>query len=120
MSKLRMPHINQLAVSGVIDGEPIHREDYVKLRIACRRNFRDGKGAWVEEVNYITAYVRGKVARSIRGIGDATYPGPLTKGLPVFATGRVRSEPPEHRLVMEIRNIELLKNREDDQEEEAA
>ena len=88
------------------------------MRIACRRHFRNDQDEWVEEVSYITARVRGKVAQSIVGMGDATYPGPLSEGLPVFATGRVRSVPPNHdRLVMEIRNIQVLKHQTDEDEE---
>ena len=118
MSKCRMPHINQLAVSGRIDGAPCQREGFVEVRIACQKSHRDATGAWVEETSYITARVRGKVALSIVGMGDATYPGPLTEGLPVFATGRVRSLPDDHnRLVMEVRNIEVLKRETDDEPE---
>ena len=118
MSKCRMPHINQLAVSGLIDGAPCQREDFVEVRIACQKSHRDATGAWVEETSYITARVRGKVALSIVGMGDATYPGPLTEGQPVFATGRVRSLPDDHnRLVMEVRNIEVLKRETDDEPE---
>ena len=119
MSKCRMPHINQLAVSGLIDGTPCQREGFVEVRIACQKSHRNAQGEWVEETSYITARVRGKVALSIVGMGDATYPGPLTEGQPVFVTGRVRSLPPDHnRLVMEVRNIEVLKNRETDDEQE--
>ena len=119
MSKFRMPHINQLAVSGRIDGAPVQREGFVEVRIACQKSHRNAKGAWVEETSYITACVRGKVAQSIVGLGDATYPGPLSEGRPVFATGRVRSLPDDQdRLVMEVRNIEVLKNRETDDEPE--
>lgn len=119
MSKFRMPHINQLAVSGLIDGAPCQREGFVEVRIACQKSHRNGKGAWVEEVSYITARVRGKVAQSIVGMGAATYPGPLTEGQPVFATGRVRSLSDDHdRLVMEIRNIEVLNKRQTDDEPE--
>ena len=119
MSKFRMPHINQLAVSGRIDGAPCQREGFVEVRIACQKSHRNAQGAWVEETSYITARVRGKVAQSIVGLGDATYPGPLSEGLPVFATGRVRSLPDDpDRLIMEVRNIEVLKNRETDDEPE--
>ena len=119
MSKCRMPHINQLAVSGLIDGAPCQREGFVEVRIACQKSHRTATGAWVEEVSYITARVRGKVALSIVGMGDATYPGPLTEGRPVFATGRVRSLPDDHdRLVMEVRNIEVLDKRQTDDEPE--
>lgn len=118
MSKCRMPRINQLAVSGLIDGAPCQREGFVEVRIACQKSHRDATGAWVEETSYITARVRGKVALSIVGMGDATYPGPLTEGLPVFATGRVRSLPDDHdRLIMEVRNIEVLKRETDDEPE---
>ena len=119
MNKFRMPHINQLAVSGLIDGEPIQREGFVEVRIACQKSHRNAQGAWVEETSYITARVRGKVAQSIVGMGDATYPGPLTEGRPVFATGRVRSLPDDpDRLVMEVRNIEVLNKRQTDDDQE--
>ena len=119
MNKCRMPHINQLAVSGLIDGEPIQREGFVEVRIACQKSHRNAQGAWVEETSYITARVRGKVALSIVGMGDATYPGPLTEGRPVFATGRVRSLPDDQdRLVMEVRNIEVLNKRQTDDDQE--
>ena len=41
MSKFRMPHINQLAVSGLIDGAPCQREGFVEVRIACQKSHRN-------------------------------------------------------------------------------
>ena len=106
---LKMPNINQLAISGVIKGQPICRDGFVELTVACRRNFRDKDGEWVEEKSYVTAHVKSKPVEPRAGIGDATFPGPLAEGLPVFITGRIRSEPPEHdRLYMEVRNIQVL------------
>ena len=109
---LRMPNINQLAISGIIEGQPVCRDGFVELTIACRRNFRDKDGEWVEEISYVTAHVKSKPI-------DATFPGPLAKGLPVFITGRIRSAPPEHdRLYMEVRNIQVLdKHHQPDEEE---
>ena len=106
---LKMPNINQLAISGVIEGQPVCRDGFVELTVACRRNFRDKDGEWVEEINYVTAHVKSDPIGSRTSIGDVTFPGPLAEGLPVFITGRIRSAPPTHdRLYMEVRNIQVL------------
>ena len=116
---LKMPNINQLAISGVIEGQPVRRDGFVELTVACRRNFRDKDGEWVEETSYVTAHVKSKPIESRAGIGDATLPGPLAEGLPVFITGRIRSAPPTHdRLYMEARHVEVLnKHRQHDEQE---
>ena len=116
---LKMPNINQLAISGIIEGQPVQRDGYLELTVACRRNFRDKDGEWVEDVSYVKARVNAKPIESRAGIQNATYPGPLTEGRPVFITGRIRSAPPEHAsLFLEARNIQVLKDRQPDDEQE--
>ena len=61
---LKMPNINQLAISGVIEGQPVCRDGFVELTVACRRNFRDKDGEWVEETSYVTAHVKSKPIES--------------------------------------------------------
>ena len=116
---LNMPNINQLAISGVIEGQPVCRDGFVKLTVACRRNFRAKDGEGVEEISYVTAHVKSEPIESRADIGDATFPGPLVEGLPVFITGRIRSAPPTHdRLYMEARHVEVLnKHCEHDEQE---
>ena len=70
---LKMPNINQLAISGVIEGQPVCRDGFVELTIACRRNFRDKDGEWVEEISYVTAHVKSEPIESRAGIGDAAF-----------------------------------------------
>ena len=115
----KMPNINQLALDGHIEGQPVQRYGYVELTVACRRRFRDEQGQWVEQINRVRVHTQAQPVESRAGIQDAPYPGPLTEGLPVFITGRIRSQPPTHdRLFLEARHVEVLKQRETDDEEE--
>lgn len=115
---LKMPKINQLAISGIISGDPVQRDGYLELTVACRRSYRNKAGEWVEEISYVQAHVKTKPIEHRAGQGDVPYPGPLAEGLPVFITGRIRSQPPEHTsLRMEVRNIQVLKDQPDDEEE---
>ena len=88
MSELKMPHINQVALSGrlVQDAElRVNDKGIPRLsgRLAVNRPFRDRDGAWREETSFFNFVCWQKMAEQ--------YAERLSKGTPLFVSGRLRS-----------------------------
>ena len=121
MPTLRMPNINQVAVSGRIVRDADFRfmdngQARCRARVAVNRSYRDHNQHWQEETSFFDIMVWNKAAEQLAER--------LTKGTPVFLTGRLQSltgrdedtDPPRERVVIQVRNLQVLDK---DQEEEA-
>ena len=123
MPTLRMPNINQVAVSGRICNDPDFRfmddgQARCRARVAVNRSYRDRNQQWQEETSYFDIVLRGKVAE--------TLCERLTKGTPLFITGRLQSksfrddhDQPQTRVVIQVRNCQVLDKEDINQEETA-
>ena len=123
MPTIRMPNINQVAVSGRITREPDFRfmDDGAarcRARVAVNRSYRDRNREWQEETSYFDIVLWNKSAEVLAKR--------LTKGTPVFITGRLQSksfrdehDQPQTRVVIQVRNLQVL-DKEDINQEEAA
>ena len=119
MPTLRMPNINQVAVSGRITRDADFRfmdngQARCRSRVAVNRSYRDRNQEWQEETSFFDVVLWNKSAEQLAER--------LTKGTPVFITGRLQSKSfrDEHdqqqtRVVIQVRNLQVL----DNQEEEA-
>lgn len=112
MSKLRMPTINQIALSGRLAQDPEFRltENGVarlSARLAVNRSYRQRNGEWQEESSFFNIVLWQKMAEY--------YAERIRKGTPVFIAGRLRShswrdeEDRHHSLVeIQVRSLQLL------------
>ena len=112
MSELKMPHINQVALSGrlVQDAELRTNDNGIPRlsgRIAVNRPFRDRDGAWREETSFFNFVCWQKMAEH--------YAERLAKGTPLFVSGRLRShtwkdeEDKNHSLIeIQARTVQIL------------
>ncbi|MDE2813650.1 MAG: single-stranded DNA-binding protein [Gemmatimonadota bacterium] len=122
MPTLRMPNINQVAVSGTLCQDPDFRfmDDGVarcRARVAVNRSYRDRNQEWQEETSYFDVVLWNKSAEVLAK--------QLTKGTPVFITGRLQShsfrdahDQPQTRVVIQVRNLQVLENEDVNQQEE--
>ena len=107
MDTPRMPNINQVALSGRIVENPVVRtseKDGICLsaRIAVSRSYRDDQGNWQEDVSFFDVVIRDK---------SAEYFGErLSKGTPVFLTGRLSSRPcsEANEVEIHVRTLQIL------------
>ena len=112
MSQLKMPAINQVALSGRVVQDPDFRltENGIprlSARIAVNRPYRDRHDAWQEETSFFDIILWQKAAES--------FSERLSKGTPVFVTGRLRSytwrdarDNPHAGVEVQVRNLQLL------------
>lgn len=112
MSDLRMPTINQVAVSGRLVQDPEYRitESGVarlSARLAVNRSFRDREGEWQTEASFFNFVVWQKQAE--------LFADRLHKGTPVFVSGRLRShswrdgdEQPHSLVEIQVRSLQIL------------
>lgn len=112
MSELKLPSINQVALSGRLVQDPDFRlgdNGIPRLsgRLAVNRSFRDRDGQWREETSYVHFILWQKMAQY--------YAEKLHKGTPVFLTGRLNShnwkdaEDQPHTLIeVQVRNLQIL------------
>lgn len=112
MSKLRMPTINQIALSGRLAQDPEFRltENGVarlSARLAVNRSYRQRNGEWQEESSFFNIVLWQKMAEY--------YADRIRKGTAVFIAGRLRShswrdeEDRHHSLVeIQVRSLQLL------------
>ena len=107
MDTPRMPNINQVALSGRIVEIPVLRTSEkegtcLSARIAVSRSYRDDQGNWQEDVSFFNVIIRDK---------SAEYFGQrLSKGTPVFLTGKLSSCPcsEAHEVVILVRTLQIL------------
>ncbi len=112
MSLLKMPHINQVALSGrlVQDPELLFGENgtaRLTARLAVNRSYRDRSDEWKEETSYFDVVLWQKAAES--------FAERLHKGTPVFATGRLQSrswhdkdDKAHSKIEIQVRNLQIL------------
>ena len=112
MPTLRMPNINQVAVSGRIVNDPDFRfmddgQARCRARVAVNRSYRDRNQQWREETSFFDVVIRGRSAEALAKR--------LLKGTPVFVTGRLQSltfsddhDQPQQRVVIQVRNCQIL------------
>ena len=112
MPTLRMPNINQVAVSGTLTRDPDFRfmddgQARCRARVAVNRSYRDRNQQWQEETSYFDVVIWNKSAEQLAQR--------LTKGTPVFITGRLQSksfrdknDQPQTRVVVQVRNLQIL------------
>ena len=122
MSELRMPTINQVAVSGRLVQDPEYRitESGVarlSARLAVNRNFRDRDGEWQTEASFFNFVVWQKLAE--------LFADRLHKGTPVFISGRLRShswrddeEQPHSLVEIQVRSLQILERAQTDDQED--
>ncbi|MEW6749522.1 MAG: single-stranded DNA-binding protein [Candidatus Latescibacterota bacterium] len=112
MTQLRMPAINQVALSGRLVQDPDFRvldngSARLSARIAVNRAYRDRNDAWQEETSFFSIVLWQRSAE--------IFHDRLHKGTPVFVTGRLRSstwrdeeDNPHSRVEIQVRNLQLL------------
>ena len=112
MSTLRMPNINQVALSGRLvqdpDFQPIDSGSApLRGRIAVNRPYRDRNDEWQEETSFFDIVLWQKAAE--------TFAQRLHKGTPIFTTGRLQShswrdddDQPHSRIEVQVRNLQIL------------
>ena len=112
MTQLRMPSINQIALSGRLVQEPDFRlldngTARLNARIAVNRPYRDRNDAWQEETSFFNIVLWQRAAER--------FAERLHKGSPVFVTGRLRSstwrdeeDNPHSRVDIQVRHLQLL------------
>lgn len=122
MPTLRMPNINQVALSGRVVSDPEFRfmdngAARLRARIAVNRSYRDRNDKWQEETSFFDIVLWQKFAE--------TLCRRLVKGTPVFVTGRLSSRnwrdddnKPQFRVEIQVRNLQIL-SREDGETVEA-
>ncbi len=121
MSQLKMPHINQVALSGRLVHEPeliLSESGAARLtaRIAVNRTYRDRNDEWQEETCFFDIVLWQKAAES--------FARRLHKGTPVFASGRLQSrtwrdadERNHSKIDIQVRNLQILERDERESEE---
>ena len=122
MPTLRMPNINQVALSGRLVQEPDFRfmdngAARLRGRIAVNRSYRDRNQEWQEETSFFDIVLWQKAAE--------TLARRLHKGTPVFITGRLQShswrdddDQPRFRVQVQVRNLQVLERDAEDMQEE--
>ena len=112
MSELKMPTINQVAVSGRLVQDPEfriteHGSARLSARLACNRSYRDRAGQWQEEASFFNIVVWLKLAEY--------YADRLKKGSPILVVGRLRShswkdddDTPHSIVEIQVRSLQLL------------
>lgn len=112
MTQLRMPAINQVALSGRFVQDPEFRvmdNGVARLtgRIAVNRPYRDRNDEWQEETSFFNITLWQKAAE--------LFAERLHKGAPVFVTGRLRSstwrdeeDNPHSRVEIQVRHLQIL------------
>jgi single-strand DNA-binding protein len=112
MSTLKMPNINQIALSGRLVQDPELRTNEngssrLLARIAVNRAYRDRNDVWQEETSFFDIVLWQKAAE--------TFAPLLSKGTPVFITGRLQSrswrddqDQPHSRIEVHVRNLQIL------------
>lgn len=121
MSELKMPHINQIALTGRLVQDPeFHANGTARLnaRLAVNRPYRDRSGTWQEETSFFNIVAWHKLAE----YGAER----LHKGTPVFVTGRLRShswkdedQTPHSLVEIQVRNLQLLEKTQERPESES-
>ena len=123
MPTLRMPNINQVAVSGILCQDADFRfmddgQARLRARVAVNRSYRDRNRKWQEETSYFDVVLSDKAAEQLAKR--------LTKGTPLFITGRLQSksfrdahDQPQQRVVIQVRNCQVLDKEDLNQEEDA-
>ena len=122
MSHLKMPAINQIALSGRLVQDPDYRvldngSTRLSARIAVNRPYRDRNGDWQEETSFFDIVLWQKSAE--------IFANRLSKGSPVFFTGRLRSytwrdgqDQPRSRIEVQVRHLQILERSARIEEEE--
>ncbi len=117
MSELKMPAINQVALSGRLVQEPEFRftesgAARLSARIAVNRPYRDRNGEWQEESSFFNIIIWQKLAEF--------YAERLHKGTPIFVAGQLRSyswrdedENPHSLVEVRVRSLQLLEKSQD-------
>ena len=112
MSTLRMPNINQVALSGRLVQDPDFQfldngSARLRGRIAVNRSYRDRNDEWQEETPFFDIVLWQKAAE--------TFAKRLHKGTPIFTTGRLQShswrdddDQPHARIKVQVRNLQIL------------
>ncbi len=112
MSLLKMPHINQVALSGRLVQDPefaLSDSGTARLtaRLAVNRTYRDRNDEWQEETSFFDIVLWQKAAES--------FAQRLHKGTPVFASGRLQSrtwrdeeEKSHSKIDIQVRNLQIL------------
>ncbi len=112
MSTLRMPNINQVALSGRLVQDPDFQfldngSARLRGRIAVNRSYRDRNDEWQEETSFFDIVLWQKAAE--------TFAQRLHKGTPIFTTGRLQShswrdddDQPHSRIEVQVRNLQIL------------
>ena len=123
MPTIRMPNINQVAVSGILCQDADFRfmddgQARCRARVAVSRSYRDRNQQWQEETSYFDIVLWNKAAEQLAKR--------LTKGTPLFITGRLQShnyrddhDQPQQRVVIQVRNCQVLDKEDINQEEDA-
>ena len=112
MSTLRMPNINQVALSGRLVQDPDFQfidngSARLRGRIAVNRSYRDRNDEWQEETSFFDIVLWQKAAEA--------FAQRLHKGTPIFTTGRLQShswrdddDQPHSRIEVQVRNLQIL------------
>ena len=112
MSTLRMPNINQVALSGRLVRDPDFQfldngSARLRGRIAVNRSYRDRNDEWQEETSFFDIVLWQKATE--------TFAQRLHKGTPIFTTGRLQShswrdddDQPHSRIEVQVRNLQIL------------
>lgn len=112
MSQLRMPAINQVALSGRVVQDPEYRiiesgNGRLSTRLAMNRSFRNREGEWQEETSFVNLIIWGRQADFAARR--------LHRGTPIFVSGRLRShewrdeaDAPRSSLEIQVRSLQLL------------
>ena len=104
---LKMPNINQVALSGTVLSEPVAdfdvegQEDCLSFTLSNVRAFRDEEDQWQSETTEFPIKLHGNVARSFANLID--------EGDPLFITGRLHNRPDD---LMHVRSIQILNKKE--------
>ena len=115
MSELKLPHINQVSISGRLTQDPDFKtmENGVarlNTRMAVNRPYRDRNNNWQEETSFFNLILWHKIAE---------YHAPqLHKGTPVLVNGRLHSyawkdeeDHPQSKVEIQVRNLQILEKK---------
>ena len=112
MTQLKMPAINQVALSGRIVQDADFRimdNGVARLaaRVAVNRPYRDRNDEWQEETSFFDIILWQKAAE--------LFSERIHKGVPVFITGRLHSsswrdkeDTPHSRVEVQVRHLQVL------------
>ena len=122
MSTLRMPNINQVALSGRLVQDPDFQfidngSARLRGRIAVNRSYRDRNDEWQEETSFFDIVLWQKAAE--------TFAQRLHKVTPIFTTGRLQShswrdddDQPHSRIEVQGPNLLILEQNQEPTEGE--